>query len=213
LTCPQCDAIEEVFDRENAEKELRSYRGKGPQKVEKILIRALEEAVHGARSLLDIGGGIGAVPIAMLEAGVENATLVEASSSYIAASREEIDRRALGSRIRYIHGDFVELATQVGQADIVTLVRAICCYPDYESLVALSADRAREVYGLVYPRDVWWLRTVFRLGQPFFQLFSGTSFHFYVHPAQGVETILHQRGFSRRFYQTSGIWQVAVYGR
>ncbi|HJS30089.1 MAG TPA: methyltransferase domain-containing protein [Anaerolineales bacterium] len=213
MTCPQCSAIEEVFDRENAEKELKAYRKKGPQKVEKILIDALKDAGVDGRSLIDIGGGIGAVPMELLEAGVLSVTSVEASSSYIAASKAEFERKGLLGKARYLYGDFVGLASQVGEADIVTLVRSICCYPDYTALVALSSDRARGLYGLVYPRDTWWVRAAFRVFQPIYTLFSRNSFQFFVHSTDGVEAILQDRGFDRRFFRTSGIWQVAVYGR
>jgi magnesium-protoporphyrin O-methyltransferase len=37
----------------------------------------------------------------------------------------------------------------------VTLDRVICCYPDVQALVGLSAARARHLYGVVYPQDGW----------------------------------------------------------
>ncbi len=39
-------------------------------------------------------------------------------------------------------GDFVEVAGSIQPADIVTLDRVICCYPDVERLVGLSSQRA-----------------------------------------------------------------------
>ena len=43
-------------------------------------------------------------------------------------------------------------------ATIVTLDRVICCYPDMERLVRTSAEKARRLYGAVYPRERWWAR-------------------------------------------------------
>ena len=37
------------------------------------------------------------------------------------------------------------------RTDILTLDRVICCYPDMQKLVGLSAKRARKLYGLIYP--------------------------------------------------------------
>jgi hypothetical protein len=51
-----------------------------------------------------------------------------------------------------MHGDFIDLAEQVPEADAVTLDRVVCCYPDATTLVGASARKARRVYGLVYPR-------------------------------------------------------------
>ncbi|MDX1435855.1 MAG: methyltransferase, partial [Anaerolineales bacterium] len=207
MPCPQCEAIEDVFDAESAEKERRAFLKDGPDKQEQLLISALlQEGVQDA-SLIDIGGGVGALPVALLEAGASQATAVEASTGYITSSRKLMDARNLADRVRYEHGDFVEIAPTLEPADIVTLVRSVCCYPDMQGLVGLSSERARRLYGLIYPRDTWWLRSAFRIAQPFFQFFWRTSFQFFVHPTEEVEAIIHSKGFKRRFYKTSGIWQ------
>ncbi|MEO8563899.1 MAG: hypothetical protein ABI601_17600 [bacterium] len=55
-------------------------------------------------------------------------------------------------------GDFVEIVAEVDQADDVSLDKVVCCYHDMESLLAVSAVHARRRYGVVYPRDGWWVR-------------------------------------------------------
>jgi hypothetical protein len=60
--------------------------------------------------------------------------------------------RGHGSRVTYRHGDFVELAESVPPADIVTFDRVISVYPGLDRLAGLSAERARRLFGLVYPR-------------------------------------------------------------
>jgi hypothetical protein len=213
MPCPQCEAIEDVFDFESAEKERRAFLKKGPDKQEQLLITALVDAgVTGSR-LIDIGGGVGAIPVSLLEAGAAEATSVEASTGYINSSKKVVQARDLTERVHYVHGDFVELGKDLEPADIVTLVRSVCCYPDMEALIGLSAGKARKLYGLVYPRDTWWLRSAFRIAEPFFQLFCRTSFQIFVHPTLEVERIIQSYGFIRRYYQTSGIWQVAVFSK
>jgi hypothetical protein len=69
--------------------------------------------------------------------------------------------RGHGSRVTYRHRDFVELAESVPPAAIVTLDRVISVYPDLDRLAGLSAERARRLYGLVYPRDTRIVRLVF----------------------------------------------------
>ena len=56
--------------------------------------------------------------------------------------------------ITYRRGDWVELAESVPPAAIVTFDRVIQRYPDLE-LAGLSVERARRLYGLVYPRDTY----------------------------------------------------------
>ena len=81
-------------------------------------------------------------PHKLLDAGVTHATSVDASTSYLDATREESRRRGHDERVTYLHGDFVELAESVPAAAIVTLDRVINVYPDWERLAGLAASRA-----------------------------------------------------------------------
>ncbi len=101
------------YTAKRAAAELRKYKEKGPRPAARILIDTLRaEGVEGA-SLLDIGGGIGAIQHELLAAGVAEATSVDASASYLDVAREESDRRGYGGRVTYRHGDFVELAESI----------------------------------------------------------------------------------------------------
>ena len=100
----------------------------------------------------------------LLRAGAAQASGVEAAPAYLAAAREEAARQGHAERLRLHRGDFVALAPELPPADIVTLDRVICCYPDLPALVGLSAAHARRVYGLVYPRDTWWVKVGLALG-------------------------------------------------
>lgn len=134
------------YDEKLAAKDLRRYRTKGPQPWTRALIDAIKaEGVEGA-SLLDIGGGIGAIHHELLDAGVAHATCVEASTAYLEAARSETERRGTTSRITFKVGDFVELAGSVPPADIVTLDRVVNSYPEAHRLVEVSADHARRLY-------------------------------------------------------------------
>ena len=148
------------YSEKLATSELRKYREKGPIPSTRALIEALNaEGVEGS-TLLDVGGGIGAIQHELLAAGVASATSADASAPYLAAAREESDRRGHGGRVTYLHGDFVELAESVPPADIVTLDRVINVYPDWQRLVEVSAEHAQRLYGLVYPRDRLMVRLV-----------------------------------------------------
>jgi hypothetical protein len=201
------------YDEKFAASDLRSYRKKGPNPSTRLLIEALEaEGVVGA-TLLDIGGGIGAIQHELLAAGATYATNVEASAAYLAAAREESDRRGHAGRVTYTHRDFVELAESVPAADIVTLDRVINVYPDWERLVGLSAARARRLYGFVYPRDTPTVRVVFSAMNLVLRLLR-KPIRGFIHPADGIDRVLRENGLSPAFSRAVGaIWQVAVYRR
>ena len=212
MNCCQCQGIEELFNPSYVSKELRDYREKGPIKTTRMLIEAIRQAGVSGLSLLDIGGGVGAVQYALLDAGVERATSVDASAAYLNAARAEAQRRGLADRLSYLHGDFVALAEDVPPADIVTLDRVICCYPDMEKLVNLSASRAQKLYGLVYPRDVWWVKLWLAVENIYYRL-RKNPYRGFAHPTRAVEDLLRRKGLKQSFYRRTLIWQVAVYTR
>jgi magnesium-protoporphyrin O-methyltransferase len=213
MNCCQCQGIELTFDDKLAREDLKTYREEGPEKGSKLLIQALKnEGVEG-KSLLDIGGGIGAIQHELAAAGATRIVNVDASSSYLKAAQEEASRRGYVKNTSYHHGDFVDLAPQIEAADIVTLDGVICCYHDMESLVGLSADRARELYALIFPHDVWYLKAVRPFGSAYFWL-RRNPYRFYLHPTREVDALLRQKGLERILTRrVSMIFQMIIYGR
>ncbi len=210
MQCCHCQGIESLFTEKAARRELRSYRRKGPTKSTRALLAALESAGVRDRSLLDIGGGVGAIQHELMQAGASGVTNVDASTAYLKAVQEEADRRGYADRATYLHGDFVDLAARVEAADIVTLDRVICCYPDMERLVGLSSARSRALYGLVYPRRTWYLKLFRQLANAYFRL-RRNPFRVFLHRSEDVDAAARRSGLEPRSNGRSGIWQVAVY--
>lgn len=212
MNCCQCQGIEELFNEKTVSRELARYRQQGPNRTTQWLVDALQQAGHPGRTLLDIGGGVGAIQHALLAAGVQQAVDVDASAAYLHAARQEAERRGLAGRVQYRHGNFVDLASQIPPADIVTLDRVICCYDDLESLVTLSAAKAQKFYALVYPRDTWWIRLGLRILNSIFRL-QKNPYRAFAHPTRSVEALVKQQGLTRRAYSRTLFWQAAVYTR
>ena len=212
MTSCQCQGIEVQFDSVEAAKKLAEYQKKGAAGSTRLLIEALKEAGVEGRTLLDIGGGIGAIHTELLKAGAQSAVSVDASTAYIEAAQQEALRQGLQDRIQFHHGDFVELAGSLLSADIVTLDRSLCCYPNMPALVGLSASRAKQLYALVYPRDTWWMRLGLGAVNGM-QRLRGSAFRVFAHPTRAVEAILQENGLRRRFYRLAGVWQIAIYMR
>ena len=206
----QCQGIEREFSEREARRQLIQYRRRGAAGTTRDLVKALVGMGVDGKAVIDIGGGVGAVQHGLLEAGASQALSVEASGAYDEVAREEAERRGLADRIAHLHGDFVELAESIPAADVVTLDRVICCYPDMRALVGASSLRARRAYGLVYPRSAWWLRLAFAIGNLILQL-RRSSFRIFLHPTQEVEAIVAAHGFRRAFHRFHGMWQVAVF--
>jgi len=163
-------------------------------------------------TVLDIGAGVGAVHLELLAAGAGLAVDVDGSPAYVNVAIEEARRRGVDDRVRHVVGDFVALAPEIAEADLVALDRVVCCYPDMEELVARSIRRTRLRYGLVYPRDSGWIRFGGRIFNAGCRLFRQRT-RFYIHPTSEVESILSDAGFRRSFLRTTWFWQVAVFER
>jgi hypothetical protein len=208
----QCREIESVFDRTLAEDELEKARRRGPRRTTRILIEALRARGVKGKTLLDIGGGVGTIQHELLASGVKEAVDVDASSAYLKTARREARRLGLEERVTYHHGNFVEVAPNVRKSDIVTLDRVICCFDDVEDLVAASAKKTRGLYGLVYPRDVWWTRLFVRCIN-FRRRLQKDEFRIFAHPTRRVESILDAHGLRCTFRRGWGMWQIAVFSR
>jgi SAM-dependent methyltransferase len=212
VSCKQCLGIQSVFGERYVRSDLRRYRRRGPAGTTRLLLDILIAQNVAGQTLLDIGGGVGAIPNALLGAGAKAATLVDASDAYLSAARAEAKRQGHHDQIEYVHGDYVEMAPELGSADVVTLDRVICCYDDMASLVTASASRAHRLFGLVYPRDTWWIRwgvAALNLGISL----TGSNYRAFVHPSDRVERIVLEHGLERECRRTLGIWQVVIYRR
>lgn len=212
MTCCQCQGLEMIFDDKNAVKELDEYRQKGPDKTTRVLLDALKaEGIEGM-TLLDIGGGVGAIQHELLKTGARSATDVDASAAYLKAAQDEAEQQGHADRVIYRHGDFVDLAPDLSPADIVTLDRVICCYHDVQALVGLSSRLADKLYGVVYPRDTWWVKAGTVIGN-FVLWVLRKPYRFFAHSTEIVDALVRGSGLEQRFYRKTFLWQVVVYKR
>jgi hypothetical protein len=210
MSCCDAPAWVRQFDQKTALRNLRDYRKHGPAATTRALIDGLVRAGVEQRTLLDIGGGVGAIQYELLDAGAREAVSVEVSAAYLDAAKSETERRGLSGRVRFHRGDFVELAPQLPATDIVTLDRVVCCYARMEPLVRLSAERCRRLYGLVYPRDRWLVRTVIRVQNAFRALWRN-PFRSFVHSVDAMDALIRSLGFTVRTKVRTFVWEVAVY--
>jgi 2-polyprenyl-3-methyl-5-hydroxy-6-metoxy-1,4-benzoquinol methylase len=210
--CSHCEGADDLFNAAQAASDLNAYHKNGPASSTRRLLDAITAADVQGLILLDIGGGVGAIQHELIKAGVEKVISVDASAAYLETSRKEAERRAYAGRASYYHGDFVQLAEEISPADIVTLDRVVCCYPDMPSLVRLSAARAKRVYALVFPCERWWIKAGIAVIN-FVQHLRRHPYRFFVHPTADIDSIARENGLSLDFHHRGIIWQVMVYRR
>ena len=212
MSCCSCEGYQSQFGERHAAKDLRRYRRKGPDKTTRLLLDQLRAVGVRGRSLLDIGGGIGVVHHELLGAGADSVVHVDATAANIDAAKEEAERGGRSGRVRFVLGDFVALAAEIPEADVVTLDRVICCYPEMEELVSRSAARARRLWGAVFPRERILFKAMVQLGNGMRRL-TRNDFRTYIHPVGGIDAVLRREGLTLHSVRDTYGWRTAVYSR
>ncbi len=203
---------DEHFNADEARRDILDYRANGAQGSTRRLLDGLIAQGVEAATLLDIGGGVGVVQLELLKAGAASSVDVDASGPFIDVARTEAVERGFGEQTSYRHGDFVALAGEVEAADVVTLDRVICCYPDVIGLVSRSAEHARRLYGLVYPIDRWQTRVVATVLN-FITRLSGNEYRMHIHRTALVERLVRQAGLEPSYHHRGWVWQTVIYRR
>lgn len=210
--CAHCKATEEKFSPDVARHDLERYRRRGPDPTTRLLLQGIEATGLREAHLLDVGAGIGVLQRELLGVSVRTATHVEAASAYGEAARREDARLGWQKQVRYLSGDAVDLAAELPSADLVTLDRVVCCYPDWEPLLRVTAGVAARYYAFSAPHNRWYVRGVLAL-QNLVRRLRGNAFRTYAHPIAAVHETLAQLGFRRRYLRRTLVWHVALYER
>lgn len=207
-----CDEYATPIDPLTARRDRISYHSNGPDRTTRMLLDMIEAAGDDAITLLDIGGGIGVIDHELLRTRATRAVLVEASPAYLDAAREEARAAGLLERLRIVPGDFVRQARDIEEADVVTLDRVVCCYPDADALVTASASKARRLYGLVLPRDRWFVRWAIRLENIRWWL-RRRAYRAHAHANARIDALATASGLRVRSERSTLLWRVVLYAR
>jgi SAM-dependent methyltransferase len=211
---PRCCGGEELarigFDGRRAAEDREAWCCEGPRRETQELIDVLiGQGVEGA-SLMDIGAGVGAVHVTLLEAGAAKAVDVDASSDYLEAAKAEAEQRGLSDRIDYRLGDVVELAPDLPPADIVTADSVICCYPYLAELLAAAVQSGPRLVGLTYIHDKWWLRVMMRMTNAMWWS-RGLPDRWSIHRHAEVDRLMAEAGYAVIHDGGTWWWRVVVY--
>lgn len=209
MECCQVDGLRRVFRGRPVQQEVRAFVRHGPNVRQTAFLEALGE-VEGA-SVLDIGGGIGVLALSLLARGGQAARLVEVSPAYLRAARTLAAERGVSGRLELSESDFVTLGGVV-PADIVTLDRVVCCYPDSNALLSKAAHSSRRWLLFTYPHPSWPVR-VFRGGLNGLMRVLGWSYRFYLHDETQLLQAAQSAGHRPVAKQKLGIWRLVVLER
>jgi D-arabinose 1-dehydrogenase-like Zn-dependent alcohol dehydrogenase len=210
-SCCRPETYGAFFSEKGAQRALRRYRKRGLDRLSAQIAAVVRERDVRGATVLEVGGGIGALEVELLEAGAERATNVEHSPEYEAAAVELAREHGLEQRVDRRVGDFVG-EPDLGDADAVVMNRVVCCYPDYEALVGAAADRARHLLVFTFPRERPLVRAAFGLMNLWLRL-RGTDFRGFVHSPRAMLDVAVQRGLTPVVDRRGTFWQLAAFER
>jgi magnesium-protoporphyrin O-methyltransferase len=212
MPCNCCEITDNAFSEAEAKAEMRNYHRRGPKNQTILILQAIRSLGLKNANLIDIGGGIGIIHHELLEDVAKEATHVDASSAYLKEARNEATRRGHAERVTFIHADFTDVASDLPEADVVTLDRVVCCYPDFRRLLKAAAEHSTRVLAFTYPRETWYLRIGLRLVN-FFQRLRNDPFRVFLHPVAEMDALLKREGLKRVSLHRLFVWEMALYRR
>ena len=212
MPCNCCEITDSAFSEEEARSEIREYRKKGPAKTTRLILNAIRSLDLQNADLLDIGGGIGVIHHELLVDVARAATHVDASSAYLKEAKQETARRGHTGQVTFVHADFTDVANEIPGAEIVTLDRVVCCYPDFRGLLNAAAAHSKGALALSYPRETWYMRIFVKVSN-FIQRLRKDPFRVFLHPVIEMDDLIQRQGFERITLRKLFGWEVVLYHR
>ena len=212
MPCNCCEIENNTFTEDDAKADLKQYRKRGPANQTKLILEAVRSLGLKDTALLDIGGGIGTIHHELLKDVANEATHVDASSAYLKVATDEAKRIGHEARVKFIHADFTDVAGELPQADVVTLDRVVCCYPNFRELLKAASSKSRKAIALTYPREEWYIKMVMSM-MNFFQRVRRDPFRVFVHPVAEMEALLNKEGLKRISTRRLFVWEMSLYQR
>jgi magnesium-protoporphyrin O-methyltransferase len=201
-----------MFTASRARRDLDRYRAKGIGRLERRMVASAVAAGVDGRSILELGGGVGALQAELLAAGASTGEIVELVAAYEPYVRELAAEKGLTDRLTFRVADVLEDPSSASPADVVVLNRVVCCSPDGVELTSTASRLARRTLVLSYPRD----RVLVRLGIAAINLgqrLLGRSFRAFVHSPALLRAAAEAEGLHLREFDRGSLWEFSMMQR
>ncbi len=196
-----------MFTDRFARRAARRYRKRGLTKASRAIVTFLTEQGIAGASILEIGGGVGQLQVELLRRGATHATNLEISTNYEPEAEALLESSGMRGRVDRRFLDIAQAPDEVEPTDVVVLHRVVCCYPDYERLLAAAGGKAQRLLVFSHPPQnlatkaaVWWENTWRRV--------KGDSFRTFAHPPAAMMEVLAETGLHPTYRWRGFAWNV-----
>jgi len=190
----------------------RRFRKRGLERVQKLLLQGVRTEPIRGKEILDIGCGVGALHLTLLNEGATRSTGVDMSEGMIERARKLSDDLGVADRAEYLVGDFVELAGSIRESDVTLLDKSVCCYEDLDLLVRTSTAKTKRIYAVSHPKQNIFMEVAFKGHITLARLFRW-KFHPFWHDWKKLREDIRNLGFELVYSNATPMWQVLVFRR
>ena len=133
MSCCAGKGCDEFFTDRVARRDARRYRSKGlDRNAQRLVDTVCQRGIEGS-TVLEVGGGIGAIQLELLKAGAARTQNIELSSAYEPYAAELLQDAGLEGRVERRLMDFADTVEPVAAAEVVVLHKVVLLLPRLRS--------------------------------------------------------------------------------
>lgn len=205
--CCNPRGCDQMFSTRFARHVARHYRKHGLDRTARRMVDFLERRGIEGATILEVGGGVGEIQLELLRRGASRATNLELSPAYDEEAASLIRDAGLEQRVVRRQHDIAVDPDGVEAADVVVLHRVVCCYPDYERLLAAVADHARRLVVLSHPPHHLVARALIGFGNVTLRM-RRSEFRAFSHSPAAMLEVLARHGFVPVYSRVGLVWRI-----
>jgi magnesium-protoporphyrin O-methyltransferase len=184
------------------------YRRRGLDRPARRMVEFLQSRGIDGATVLEVGGGIGEIQLELLKRGAQRTVNLELSPAYEQEAARLVREAGVEGRVERRFHDIAIEPEEVEPVDIVVLHRVVCCYPDYERLLAAAGDHAGRLLVFSHPPRNLISRSFVAAQNLGFRLLR-REFRTFAHPPPAMLAVLEEHGLRPTFTHRGLPWQVA----
>jgi 2-polyprenyl-3-methyl-5-hydroxy-6-metoxy-1,4-benzoquinol methylase len=207
MACCDVNGLNRIFSKLPARLAASLYAWRGPSQHTRSFAAELPDP--RSKRVLDIGGGLGALSLALLERGAGHVQLVEVSRAFMETAERLAERAGKRERFDFVLGDAATLEA-LREADIVVLDRVVCCYPEPEALLRRAASLSRSVLAFTFPIETPLTRWTIRCNNNLMRLLR-VPYRAFLHDPAVLRKAATSRGHRLADQRRLSDWQLWVF--
>lgn len=210
--CCSSPGNDEVFSEGVARRTAWRYRRFGLVARERAIVGPLVALGVEGRTVLEIGGGVGQLQLALLDAGAAHAVNLELSPHYEVVADRLAATTPHRGRIERRLGDAAHLDEPLPSVDVAVLHRVLCCTDDWRGMLDAALATAPDTMAITLPHDGLVPSAVGRVGNRLLTLTRG-RFRMRHHPPDEVVGHVEEAAFVVAHDDTGLFWRTVVLRR